>query len=119
MQQTVRPKVRSWLTTALLGAALTVSSGAHGNEAAVQAHVDSATRAAGTDLTSFLRLCQPASPTRPTVGDEALAKLIALRSADRADAPHPYVVGTDTVLRALTVAGECARANRVRFQMQP
>lgn len=51
--------------------------------------------------------------------DGTVAKLAALRSGNRADAPHPYVVGTDTVVRALTVAGECARANRVRFEMKP
>lgn len=46
------------------------------------------------------------------------AKLAQLRTARAADAPHPFVVGTDAVLRALTVAGECARANKARFEMQ-
>lgn len=48
--------------------------------------------------------------------DGTVAKLAQLGAARTADAPHPYVVGTDTVLRALSVAGECARANRVRFE---
>jgi metallo-beta-lactamase class B len=46
------------------------------------------------------------------------AKLAQLRTARAADAPHPFVVGTDAVLRALTVAGECARANKARFELQ-
>jgi metallo-beta-lactamase class B len=46
------------------------------------------------------------------------AKLAQLRAGRAADAPHPFVVGTDTVLRALTVAGECARANKARFELQ-
>lgn len=49
--------------------------------------------------------------------DSTVAKLNQLSSARPADAPHPFVVGTDAVLRALTVAGECARANRARFEM--
>ena len=53
----------------------------------------------------------------PTI-DGTPAKLGALH-AGGAGAAHPYVVGTDTVLRALTVAGECARANRARFEMLP
>lgn len=50
--------------------------------------------------------------------DATPEKLPKLASAQAAGAAHPYVVGTDTVLRALTVAGECARANKVRFEMQ-
>jgi metallo-beta-lactamase class B len=50
--------------------------------------------------------------------DSTVAKLAELRQPRAADAPHPYVVGTETVLRALTVAGECARANKVRFEAQ-
>lgn len=73
----MRFTLRSLLAAAALGAALGLPAAARADQAAVQAHVDAATRAAGTDLTSFLRLCQPASPSRPTVGDEALAKLIA------------------------------------------
>ncbi len=74
-------RIRSWLSQASLGLSLSVglvqSGIAQPSEAAVQAHVAAATRAAGTDLTAFLRLCQPASPTRPTPSDESLAKLIA------------------------------------------
>lgn len=50
--------------------------------------------------------------------DGTSAKLAQLRGPRAADAPHPFVVGTDTVLRALTVAGECARANKARFELQ-
>lgn len=49
--------------------------------------------------------------------DGTVDKVAALRGARPAGAPHPYVVGTETVVRALTAAGECARANRVRFEM--
>jgi len=49
--------------------------------------------------------------------DGTPAKLAALRTRGGDDKTNPYVVGTETVLRALTVAGECARANRVRFEM--
>lgn len=51
--------------------------------------------------------------------DATPEKLPKLASSREAGAPHPYVVGTDVVLRALTVAGECARANKVRFEMRP
>lgn len=51
--------------------------------------------------------------------DGTVAKLAALRAGGGEGTPHPYVVGTETVERALTVAGECARANRVRFKMLP
>ncbi|MFO1296127.1 MAG: hypothetical protein U1F25_06340 [Rubrivivax sp.] len=59
---------------ALLAAALPATAA---TEADVKAHVAAAERAAGDDLKAFFRLCQPASVTRPTVGDDALAKLIA------------------------------------------
>lgn len=49
--------------------------------------------------------------------DSTVAKLAQLREPRTAGAPHPFVVGMDTVLRAMTVAGECARANRDRFEM--
>ena len=45
--------------------------------------------------------------------DGTLTKLPAVQGGG----PNPYVVGTETVVRALTVAGECARANRIRFEM--
>lgn len=45
--------------------------------------------------------------------DGTLTKLSAVQGGG----PNPYVVGTETVVRALTVAGECARANRSRFEM--
>lgn len=51
--------------------------------------------------------------------DGTVAKLARVRGGAAADTPHPYVVGTDTVLRALQVAGECGRANRVRFELTP
>lgn len=51
--------------------------------------------------------------------DATPVKLPKAGATRAADAPHPYVVGTDTVLRALIVAGECARANKVRFEMKP
>lgn len=51
--------------------------------------------------------------------DDTTAKLARLASARAVGERHPYVVGTDTVLRALTVAGECARANKLRFEMRP
>lgn len=50
--------------------------------------------------------------------DGTVDKLAALRRGS-AGQGHPYVVGASTIDRALTVAGECARANRARFQMLP
>jgi metallo-beta-lactamase class B len=47
--------------------------------------------------------------------DEAPAKLDRLRKAPRG--PNPFVLGTPTVERALTVMGECAQAQRDRFRM--
>lgn len=51
--------------------------------------------------------------------DSTVSKLAQLREPRAADAGHPFVVGTDTVIRALVVAGECARANKARFEMKP
>jgi metallo-beta-lactamase class B len=45
-------------------------------EATVQAHVDAATQLAGSDLTSLLDTCKPASPTRPKGNDAQLQALI-------------------------------------------
>lgn len=51
--------------------------------------------------------------------DDTVAKLPKAQASLETGAPHPYVVGTEVVLRALTIAGECARANKARFEMQP
>lgn len=51
--------------------------------------------------------------------DDTVAKLPKAQASREAGSPNPYVVGTEVVLRALTVAGECARANKLRFEMQP
>jgi metallo-beta-lactamase class B len=42
-------------------------------DATIQAHVDRATQLADGDLNTFIGLCKPVSPTRPTVGDKELA----------------------------------------------
>lgn len=47
--------------------------------------------------------------------DGSKTKLPALATR-RADAPHPYVVGADSVARYLTVAEECARAGLLRVK---
>lgn len=49
--------------------------------------------------------------------DEAPAKLDRLRKAPHG--PNPFVLGTDTVVRSLTVMNECAQAQRDRFKMMP
>lgn len=69
--------MQSLLASLVLACALALGGAAHATEAEVQAHVDAATRAAGKDLASFMRLCQPASRTRPVVSDESPARLIA------------------------------------------
>lgn len=48
--------------------------------------------------------------------DDSLVKLQRRRSAPDG-APNPFVIGTPAVLRALTVMGECARAQRDRFSL--
>jgi len=48
--------------------------------------------------------------------DQAPEKLVALRNAPRG--PDPFVLGVPTVERALTVMGECARAQPDRFRMK-
>jgi metallo-beta-lactamase class B len=50
-----------------------------------------------------------------TIYDGSKVKLPALSKRKPGD-PHPYVVGTETVKRYLTVADECAEAGLVRFQ---
>ena len=48
--------------------------------------------------------------------DDTIPKMAALR-ADR-DGPNPFVTGPQVVDRSLQVLGECARAQRDRFQMR-
>jgi metallo-beta-lactamase class B len=50
-----------------------------------------------------------------TIYDGSKEKLPALLKRKPGE-PHPYVVGTDSVKRYLTVADECARAGFLRFQ---
>jgi len=50
-----------------------------------------------------------------TIYDGSKVKLPALAKRKPAE-PHPYVVGTDSVKRYLTVADECAKAGLLRFQ---
>lgn len=50
--------------------------------------------------------------------DGSQAKLAALRQPGASAQPHPFVLGTPTVERALTVMGECAQVQRDRFAMQ-
>lgn len=50
--------------------------------------------------------------------DSSQAKLAALRQPGATAMPHPFVLGTPTVERALNVMGECAQAQRDRFAMQ-
>jgi metallo-beta-lactamase class B len=47
------------------------------SEATVQAHVDAATKIAGSDLANLLSLCKPAPATRPKVDEHELEALIA------------------------------------------
>ena len=58
--------------------------------------------------------------------DGTVAKLEQLRSAagpnsaaPNTSVPNPFVMGTPAVLRALTVMGECAQAQRDRFLLMP
>ncbi len=50
--------------------------------------------------------------------DGSLEKLEARRGQNGAQ-PNPFVMGTPAVLRALSVMGECAEAQRDRFLLQP
>ena len=50
-----------------------------------------------------------------TIYDGSKVKLPALSKRKPGD-PHPYVVGTESVKRYLTVADECAKAGLVQFQ---
>jgi len=50
--------------------------------------------------------------------DGAIAKLERRRAA-APGAPNPFVMGTPAVLRALTVMGECAKAQRDRYLLSP
>ena len=50
-----------------------------------------------------------------TIYDGSKVKLPALLKRKAGDR-HPYVVGTDSIKRYLTVAEECARAGLLRFQ---
>lgn len=49
--------------------------------------------------------------------DLTVSRLAQLRA--NPGMPNPFVIGTEGVMRTLTVAAECAKANRVRFQMLP
>ena len=48
--------------------------------------------------------------------DGTVKKLELLQSGDGA---NPFVIGTPALLRALTVMGECAMAQRDRFLLAP
>ena len=50
--------------------------------------------------------------------DGAIEKLERRRTSGPG-APNPFVMGTPTVLRALTVMGECAKAQRDRYRLSP
>ena len=50
--------------------------------------------------------------------DGAIPKLERRRAA-APGAPNPFVMGTPAVLRALTVMGECAKAQRDRYLVSP
>ncbi len=50
--------------------------------------------------------------------DGTVSKLEQVRKAG-AGAPNPFVMGTANVVRALSVMGACARAQRDRFAMRP
>jgi metallo-beta-lactamase class B len=50
-----------------------------------------------------------------TIYDGSEAKLAALAKRKPGD-PNPYVVGSDSVRRYLTVADECAKAGLLRIQ---
>jgi metallo-beta-lactamase class B len=50
--------------------------------------------------------------------DGSLVKLEQLR-AQPASLPNPFVIGAPTVLRALTVMGECAEATKIRYTAMP
>jgi hypothetical protein len=47
--------------------------------------------------------------------DGSKVKLPAMLKRQPGD-PHPYVIGTDSVLRFLKVAEECAKAAELRLQ---
>lgn len=49
--------------------------------------------------------------------DQTVARVEQLRTTP--GMANPFVIGTEGVVRTLTVAAECAKANRVRFQMTP
>lgn len=50
--------------------------------------------------------------------DDSIIKLEARRKQGGAG-PHPMVIGTEAVTRALQVMGECAQAQRDRYLLQP
>jgi len=50
--------------------------------------------------------------------DGTVAKLDAMKK-DRAAQPNPFVLGVPTVVRALQAMGECAKAQKDRFLLQP
>ena len=49
--------------------------------------------------------------------DQTVSRLAQMRA--NPGMANPFVIGTEGVVRTLTVAAECAKANRVRFQMLP
>lgn len=49
--------------------------------------------------------------------DQTVSRVAQLRA--HPGMANPFVIGTEGVVRTLTVAAECAKANRVRFQMMP
>ena len=49
--------------------------------------------------------------------DQTVTRIAQIQASP--GAPNPFVIGTEGVMRTLTVAAECAKANRLRFEMLP
>ena len=77
LEHTRRAKALRRTVGALVAALASMAAAAAPTEADVQAHVDAAKRAAGTEYGAFLNLCNPAPVVRPTAGSIDLAALIA------------------------------------------
>lgn len=97
---TRRSPLRALATATAAAAGLLLGACAHqaATPASMQAHLDAAKQAAGSDLGAFLNLCKPASPTRPVITDEALLKMMAAPAVAPAKAfDNLYYVGSGWV----------------------
>lgn len=83
----------------------------------LKSDVDGRMTATQAECASPIWPARPSATRNATCRGRTVKRIAQIRVNPAA--PNPFVIGTEGVVHTLTVAGECARANRLRFEMQP